>query len=483
MSMSIRMKKTTRRPSRTDGLAWATGLLLLAISAPSPAAADPLAIEDAVGRIAARSLWPGFEPATIPLAIFDGEKTYLFRHFKPPEGFEPVPGRARTSVYAGRFPAVTANTSVEIGGRTCATLMPATAAQETEEAAAVAIHEAFHVFQRKEHPAWSANEFDLLVYPFDDSEVLALRILETKALQRALEREGKTTCWASVARETRRDRFREMPAEAAAYERRSELNEGLARYVQNQAAGQAPDTSTTFLPEEMRARTYWTGSVLGAILDRLDPDWKKRLEEDDDKSLDTLLANAVAAKPPPAPCTFSVAEKAAAKAAADAAVEQLRDRRRQRRSELLDGEGWTLVFEAPDKPFQSAGFDPWNVLVMGGGEILHERYLKLQAGEDTIEILDHPSFTEGAGEHPLTQGVRKLVVPALASQPQVRSEGEAVTIEAEGISGRFEPARTAISGKRIFVRLGKQVPAVPEGPVGALPTAPTPDRPKGEPNG
>ncbi len=69
------------------------------------------------------SLWPRFEPMAIPLAIYDGELTYLFRHPTPPEGFVAV-GQANPSVFAwkGRHPAVTANASADIGETTTASL-------------------------------------------------------------------------------------------------------------------------------------------------------------------------------------------------------------------------------------------------------------------------------------------------------------------------------------------------------------------------
>ena len=49
---------------------------------------DALAIEREMERLAAsRSFWPGYDPLAIPLAVYDGERTFLFRHPSPPEGF------------------------------------------------------------------------------------------------------------------------------------------------------------------------------------------------------------------------------------------------------------------------------------------------------------------------------------------------------------------------------------------------------------
>lgn len=46
----------------------------------------------AYDEMAGRELWPDFDPGSVPLALFDGDITWLFRHPSPPEGFRPSPG-------------------------------------------------------------------------------------------------------------------------------------------------------------------------------------------------------------------------------------------------------------------------------------------------------------------------------------------------------------------------------------------------------
>lgn len=105
-------------------------IVFLIIVAAAPGRGDDgrsraLAIAADVERIAGRGpLWPGFDPLRIPLAIYTGERTFLFRHPSPPEGFESVPDASPVAfVFAGRHPRVTANTSAEIGGVVTATLL------------------------------------------------------------------------------------------------------------------------------------------------------------------------------------------------------------------------------------------------------------------------------------------------------------------------------------------------------------------------
>jgi len=248
-----------------------TGLLLAAftpVAAPPAAAQDAeraLAIAREVERVAAdRVLWPGFDPLSFPLAIFAEGRTYLFRHPSPPEGFAPVAGAApHVLAFEGRHPALVANTSIEIGGVTTATLLADGGPGEpsgVRDLAAVALHEAFHVFQRARHPGWVGNEADLLLYPVADAGLLGLRRRESAALRRALAAadEADAACWARLALEARRERFAAMDSAFSAYERLTELNEGLATYIQLRVAGRTtvdiPEME--FPPAAVRTRSY-----------------------------------------------------------------------------------------------------------------------------------------------------------------------------------------------------------------------------------
>src|SRR5690606_29811203 len=66
-----------------------------ALDSGPPLAADTgraFAIVRELERVAAeREFWPGFDPLSVPLAIYSGDRTYLLRHPSPPEGFAPPP--------------------------------------------------------------------------------------------------------------------------------------------------------------------------------------------------------------------------------------------------------------------------------------------------------------------------------------------------------------------------------------------------------
>ncbi len=449
---------------------WLT-TAVVAVMLTAPAAAQEssgaLAVEAEVERMAAaQPLWPGFEPLAIPLAIFDGQRTWLFRHPKPPAGFVLAAGAipaART--YPGRFPAVTANSSAEIGGVMTATLMMdgTPGRRGSPELAAVALHEAFHVYQRTRHAGWSANEGDLLVYPVTNSELLASRRLESEALGRALanaENAG-AACWARVALQYRRERFGAMDSAFVAYERLTELNEGLAAYIQLRAAGGTTVTipAEEFLPEAVRYRAYIIGPSLAFLLDRLSPGWQQVLEAGDTQALDALLDAAVngSAGPTSAPCAFTPVEIGAAKrdARIDAAEVAAGWGKRQRTFETM--EGWRVVIQsAPGQPLWPQGFDPLNVDRVEGG-LIHTRYLKLGNDGGQLTALDETGAdiearTVGIGPHPIFNGISwvEIVVPA---RPVVERSATATTIRGPGFLAEFTHATVDESGREILVQL------------------------------
>src|SRR6185369_3043374 len=159
------------------------------------------------------------------------------------------------------------------------------------------VHETFHVFQARRHPKWGGNEVDQLTYPSDDGEVLAQRRLESLALSRAVAARGRAAAgaWAARALDAREKRFARLAGPAAAYERGTEMKEGLAAYVETKAVEDGGPflPPGEFPPEAVRLRAYASGNAIARLLDRLDPAWKPRLEKDDALSLDALLSHAV----------------------------------------------------------------------------------------------------------------------------------------------------------------------------------------------
>jgi len=444
-----------------------TALLLM----PRPGAAQDTTgapgIERAVEQIAgSQVLWPGFDPLAIPLAIYDGRQTWLFRHPAPPAGFGPAPGSNPSAhTYPGRYAAVTANSSAEIGGRLTATLLAdgPRSRQPAPELAAVAMHEAFHVYQRGHHPGWAGNEGDLLVYPVTNADLLAARRLESAALARALantEAAG-AACWARVALSYRRERFAAMDSAFVAYERLTELNEGLAAYIQLRAAGHSTVTipDGEFLPEAVRLRAYTIGPAWAMLLDRLAPGWRASLEANDRQSLDGLLDAALngPGAPASAPCAFTAVEVGAAKrnARIDAAAVTPGWGTRQRAFDTK--EGWRVVIQsAPGHPLWPQGFDPLSIDRVEGG-LIHTRFLKLGNDAGQMAALDEAdadveSRTVGIGPHPIFNGISWVEV-VLPARPVVERTAGAATIRGPGFTAEFKNATVDDSGRDVLVQL------------------------------
>jgi hypothetical protein len=243
-------------------------------------------------RISGTPLWPGFEPQKIPVEIYDGKQTWLFRHPHPPQPFTESEHKG-VFVVNGRDASVTANTNIDVGGTpTAGVLLPKNTS--VRDGAALIAHEAFHVYQHEHYPKWTANEADLFTYPVDDAGLLQRRFMETEALRRALIAPDKTeaACWIAEALRVRNSRFAGMAPASVTYERNSELNEGLANYIQVKAAGETASftlPSSGFYPEAVRQRAYQIGTAWALLLDRMTPGWQREMATA--KSLDELMGS------------------------------------------------------------------------------------------------------------------------------------------------------------------------------------------------
>lgn len=441
-------------------------------SGPLPAEPRILAVAEEIDRISARPLWPGFEPRKIPFEVLDGGRTWLARHPHPPAEFTALAGRADLRVFEGRHASLRANTSVEIAGIATATASFEGNGSGPRRLASLVLHEMFHVFQGLRHPRWGGNEVDLFLYPLDDPEALALRRLESDALRGSLAARGRAATEALAARalETRRERFARLPGPAVAYERGTEAKEGLARYIETLAAGPGEPLlpPEEFPAQAVRERAYASGCAIALLLDRLDPDWKERLERKDDVALDELLARAVAAVRP-APADAAKRDEERRRAARD--IARLADRRLALRREFLETPGWTLVVEAEDPVFPQ-DFDPWNVERLSASEILHTRWLKLGNSSGSVEVLGRRCLTEASGRHPLFEGVRRMTVTGLPGEPLARETGQAVRVTADGVDLEFRGARLTRSGQTMVVTVGAKRPAEDRPGTAERPTGP-----------
>jgi hypothetical protein len=413
-------------------------------------------------------VWPGFTPASVPLALFDGKNTLLRGHPSPPPEFSPVPGHVGLLIARGRHPAVTANSTREIGGVRTATVVPAPG-ESFEWAMLAVVEEVFHVFWLERHPAFRPDEMARYAYPLGDVDNLRALLAEDEALARAIDAPAVSGAarWAAAALAHRRSRVRALDDDVRAYESALEMMEGTANYVSRVAVGEAPGRTVDRLRrarpvDGIRWRFYDSGAGLCFILDRLAPDWRARSERERDLTTVALLEEALRAQAAE-PARFDDAESSALQAKASAAVADFESRRALLRANLFDRPGARIIVTlAPGaEPFRIRRFDPVNLAVLPAGEAVHPHYLGLESALGSIE-LTNPAFVRGAfdglvaltgpaGSHPFRGGIRQLTVVGLGAVPAVDSGPEGTQITAPGFSVRLRDAVVATDGRVIRV--------------------------------
>jgi len=384
--------------------------------------------------------WPGFDPGSIPLALHDTQGTYLIRHPSPPEAFHRL--RGFRDVYGADtvLAELRANTDARIAGAQTATVLAPAEEWDAGALAPLLMHEAFHVYQTEAHPEWTANEVDLFTYPIRSAALLRLRRLETAALRRAVTAPDsiRELCWAQAFLRVRRDRFGRLPKEAAAYERGSELREGLARYVEARASKQEPQLpGSGFPPEDVRERAYASGHALAVLVDRLDPGWKTELSARDtvDAALDGLLRAAIGNRHVRR-CGASPDDVGRSRTVALADLKALADRDARARDAFEGASGWRIRLDAARDPLMPQQFDPLNVRVLGGREVLHERWIQLAGDHVELEVLGRPALTHGVGPHPLFNGVDRFEVTGLP-EPAIEVRGDTTSVRGGGVTLRL----------------------------------------------
>lgn len=433
---------------------------------------DPILVIAELDRLAGMELWPGFDPASYPIALFDGADTWLFRHPSPPEGFRSAPNSQTAWVYEGRHPAMRWNSKAEIGGVTTATiLLNIQPDRPAIEEASIIVHETFHIFQDERHPGWTANEAHRFTYPIDDAQNYLLTIIEDHALARALESKSdkEAAAWAARGLVARRERTTVLADEHRAFETGLEMMEGTARYLAQFALGKSESTATLLdilPPDQFRWRPYATGCALAALLDRFDGGWKQRIEDTAELTLERALEDFLR-KLGASPADFTADELAGFKLRAEKAIADLLVRRKSLREEFRSREGWRVILKvAPGAELLATErFDPITNALLGGKEMLHGNILILSHERGRVEMRNPRSrrgefvglnaLTTTEGEHPVFGGIRSAVFSGFTGEPEVETEGGKVKIATDGFSLEFSSAALQRDGRHLIVLLKK----------------------------
>ena len=365
-------------------------------------------------------LWPGFDPASMPLAVavVAAPATWLINrdHVDGYDQAETVSGQPPLLRRSGLDQRLVGNSVVDIGGRLTATIF-VDAGTPLPDIVALAAHELFHVFQADRYPGWGASEAALLTYPWDDAVNLARATNELALLDRAMAADEGDACrdLAAMALAARRERFQRLPADAQAYENGIELAEGTARFVEVRAAqtlGWPLPALETGGGVDVRRRGYQAGAGWCALLARLaGPDWPSSLPDGSDAPMPVFTDMlAVVVGQPADPPVDDVGWQEHLNDAITAVATEA-DRRTERMAAVRAVATLTVVVRSqPGSPLRVAGFDPMNLIPLADGMVLHERYLVLTMGETRITVLGQPSLTASGGDHPLFSGLDRAEI-------------------------------------------------------------------------
>jgi uncharacterized membrane protein (UPF0127 family) len=292
-------------------------------------------------------LWDGWGRERPPLLLQIGDADYLVGHPSPPDGFEPVAGRAvagrpvlrREGHLArgigvqqlGNRPGVALLRRADLQAFLDDVLGARVVSLDDVQYVRWAVHEAFHVYQ------FERFAMDLPRFGFEGDEMEEVARLEgLDGFARRLDDEGRLLRAALAAKDDRDLRLKlgaflaeresrraSAPSGVASFEQAIEWSEGLARYTDVkvlQAAGRddAPSSSFSALgagyaePEEtwqaaiawldrlssvpgtLRDRYYELGAGQAYALDRLMPGWQARAFPGGE-SIDSLLESGLAA--------------------------------------------------------------------------------------------------------------------------------------------------------------------------------------------
>ena len=354
--------------------------------------------------IAENDLWPGFDPEQIPVAIYDSVNTWFFFSDQAPEGFRQADDDAGVFVSEGQYPLVRGNSVVRIGETWTATSVLSNYSRRTGEKytpkdmAGIIVHEQFHVFQRTKHPGWRQNDGVLLFYPEETKEALFLRRTEKEAFKRAvLSTDNKELAgWALTALDYRKKRLDMLPAPFGNYEKDLQHTEGLSDYIERIARGVDPlnasNMTNGIAPAGVRDLGYWEGRWIAMILDRLKPDWKNYLENNDtlylEDILETALRNSTLKKQ-----TFTPKEISQLRLDANNDFDEWQLKKAGEIERYNSLPGYRIEISSITNPLIIRIFEPLEIEILPENAVFHRLIFSAANQTGSIRILNHPCIT------------------------------------------------------------------------------------------
>ena len=391
------------------------------------------------------TLWPGFYPGEIPTAVFDGVNTYLFKHPSPPKGFAPLADKEDVFIFSGQHNQVRGNSRVQINGSWTATSFLRTHSRLTSEKyslqnlAGIIIHEQFHVFQRLKHPDWRPNDGDLFNYPLDTPDTLALRRIEVEAFRRAVtaQNDKQASGWLKEALKWRDKRYHLIDDTLVNYEGELQRFEGLADYIEKTSGGsdltQIP-VDPGFAPAAIRHLGYLLGRWSAALLDRLEPDWKKKMESGEIQYLHEFLRKI--AHSSDRECEFSNREQELYFKKAKNDVENRKSTVQKLQEEFNSLSGYQIQIITSKEPLRLLMFFADRTEALSEKELLHSSLVMLRNEKGSVTVRNLMSITENNG----STGVINFKISGIQEKPVIEKNDVRIKVTAKGFQAEFSGA-------------------------------------------
>ncbi len=421
--------------------------------------ADVFEVMSKVDDLASLPLWPGFDPRTVPTAVFDGANTYLFRHPAPQQGFEPVEKRSGVYRFAGKHPQVFGNARTKIGNVMTATSILSPQSKRSGETytlqdlAGIIIHEQFHVFQAEKHPNWRPNDAYLLVYPLETLESLSLRMTEKEAFRRAVDAKSSAVAagWAKEGLKYRKQRLAPLGAQLAGYEMELQRFEGISEYIEMLARGRDPQAllalTSGIAPSGVRDLGYVEGRLISVLLDRFDKTWKDQLESGRAQYPEELLASAVSGIE--TSVGFDGDDLKRIRSDAGNALAKWNEEKKQLMSSFSSAPGVAIEIVAESTPLNVRMFEPLAMENLGGGEIFHKVFFSAGNDKGTVRVRDNPCISYMDSTYRLT----RVTITGLEGDPAVDTAAGTLKYDANDVTIDFKGCKVTAGDRKYTIEL------------------------------
>jgi hypothetical protein len=410
--------------------------------------------------IAEESLWPGFYIKKIPVAVYDSINTWLFFSDYAPDGFEPAKGDSEVYIFKGQYPLVRGNSIARFGETWTATSILSNYSRRTNERftpkdmAGIIVHEQFHIFQRTRHQGWRQNDGVLLFYPRETEEALFLRRIEKEAFKRAVMSEPKeeSAGWAMAALEYRKERLNRLPVQYGNYEKDLQLTEGLSDYIERIARGVDPlnasNMTNGIAPAGVRDLGYWEGRWIAMILDRLSPDWKNHLENNDTLYLEEILESELQDLPCGKPA-FTDIEIGQIKDEADKDFNLWQIKKAEEIDSYKKLPGYRIEINSMSDPLNIRIFEPLEIEILPERAVFHRVIFSAANQKGSIRIFNHPCITGFDESYRLVN----LIIYGLPGLPVANPEEKKLTFRYEGTTLELNYAELRQDDSGFFLTL------------------------------